>query len=63
MARLVSEKKEYTVRAEAAGHDEVGLLIQAFNEMLGQIQQRDVALVEANEQLEARVRERTAELQ
>jgi signal transduction histidine kinase len=31
--------------------------------MLGQIQQRDVALVEANEQSEARVSERTAELQ
>ena len=55
VVRLVSEKKVYTVRVESASHDEVGLLIQAFNEMLGQIQQRDVALVEANEQLEARV--------
>jgi signal transduction histidine kinase len=62
VARLVSEKKTYTVRAEQAGGDEVGLLVQAFNEMLGQIQQRDMALVEANEQLETRVRERTAEL-
>lgn len=62
MARLVSEKKAYTVRVESASHDEVGLLIQAFNEMLGQIQQRDVALVEANEQLEARVSARTAQL-
>ena len=62
-ARRVSEKKEYTVRVEPTGSDEVGLLIQAFNEMLGQIEQRDAALVEANEQLEARVRERTAELQ
>ncbi len=62
VARLVSEKKEYTVRADSAGHDEVGLLIQAFNEMLGQIQQRDTALVEANEQLDARVQERTTAL-
>ena len=62
MARFVSEKKEYTIRAEPAGDDEVGLLIQAFNGMLGQIEQRDAALVEANERLEARVRERTAEL-
>lgn len=62
VARLVSEKKEYTVRAEQTGRDEVGLLIQAFNEMLEQIQQRDAAFVEANEQLEGRVRERTAEL-
>jgi light-regulated signal transduction histidine kinase (bacteriophytochrome)/HAMP domain-containing protein len=63
VARQVSEKKEYTVRAASAGDDEVGVLIQAFNEMLAQIQRRDVALVEANEQLEERVRERTAELQ
>ncbi len=63
VAHLVSEKKEYAVRAEPAGHDEVGLLIDAFNEMLGQIQQRDAALVEANEQLETRVRARTTELQ
>jgi HAMP domain-containing protein len=59
VARRVSEQKEYTVRVEPAGPDEVGLLIQAFNEMLGQIERRDAALVEANEQLEARVDERT----
>ncbi len=62
VARLVSEKRQYTVRAEQHGGDEVGLLIEAFNEMLGQIQQRDAALVDANEQLEGRVQERTAEL-
>lgn len=61
-ARLVSEKKEYTVRAEPTGDDEVGLLIQAFNGMLEQIEQRDAALVEANERSEARVRERTGDL-
>lgn len=62
VANFVSEKKQYGVRAEPRGDDEVGLLIQAFNEMLEQIQQRDSALVQANEQLEARVQERTAEL-
>ncbi len=62
VARLVSEKKEYTVRVESASRDEVGLLIQAFNEMLEQIHQRDGALVEANEQLEARVSARTTQL-
>lgn len=62
VARLVSEKRQYTARAEPHGGDEVGLLIDAFNEMLGQIQQRDAALVDANEQLEARVQERTGEL-
>jgi signal transduction histidine kinase len=62
VARLVSEKKAYTVRVEPVSQDEVGLLIQAFNEMLAQIHERDVALVEANEQLEARVSARTTQL-
>ena len=63
VARLVSEKKEYAVRAEQTGGDEVGLLIRAFNEMLGQIQQRDTALVGANDKLVARGHERTVELE
>ena len=62
VANFVSQKKEYAVRAEQHSTDEVGLLIEAFNEMLEQIQQRDSALVQANEQLEARVQERTGEL-
>lgn len=62
LANFVSEKKQYTVRAEPHGSDEVGLLVQAFNEMLEQIQQRDSALVEANEQLEGHVAQRTMEL-
>jgi len=62
VARLVSDKRQYSVRAQHHGRDEVGLLIDAFNEMLQQIEQRDAALVDANERLEARVQERTAEL-
>lgn len=62
VANFVSEKQQYAIRAEQRGTDEVGLLIEAFNEMLEQIQQRDSALVNANEQLEERVKERTAAL-
>ncbi len=62
VAHVVSEKKQYDIRAEQHGSDEAGLLIESFNEMLEQIQQRDSALVAANEQLEGRVEERTAEL-
>jgi PAS domain S-box-containing protein len=62
IARSVAEEKQYAVRAQCSSHDEVGLLVQAFNAMLEQIQQRDAALVEANVHLEARVAERTAEL-
>ncbi len=62
VARLVSEQRQYALRARQDNNDEVGLLIQAFNGMLEQIQQRDSALVKANEQLEGRVQERTSEL-
>jgi PAS domain S-box-containing protein len=58
----VSEEKDYSTRAVKRSNDEVGLLIDAFNEMLEQIQQRDVELVDAKEKLEVRVEERTAEL-
>jgi len=62
VAKGVSEKKDYSVRALEKSNDEVGYLTQVFNTMLEQIQQRDSATVEAKGQLETRVRERTAEL-
>jgi len=62
VARDVSEKKDYSARAINNTSDEVGLLIDSFNEMLEQIQQRDSELVKAQGELELRVQERTAEL-
>jgi signal transduction histidine kinase/CheY-like chemotaxis protein len=63
IARLVSRDKDYSVRATSTGHrDEPAILIQAFNEMLGQIQEREEALQNAHDELEQRVQERTAEL-
>jgi len=50
-AELVSEKKDYSVRASSTGdHDEVALLVDAFNGMLGEIQKRDSALQESEHQ-------------
>jgi signal transduction histidine kinase/CheY-like chemotaxis protein len=61
--RVVSQEKNYSIRAAATGNqDEVSTLIEAFNEMLGQIQHRDTALQGAYDQLEHRVRERTTQL-
>ena len=61
--RVVSHEKNYSIRAAATGnHDEVSTLIEAFNEMLAQIQQRDAALQQAHDELEQRVQERTAQL-
>ena len=43
-ARTIAADQDYAVRAEKAGGDEVGLLTDAFNQMLAQIQQADEAL-------------------
>ena len=61
-ARQVSAEKNYAVRAGLHGDDETGVLIQAFNEMLAQIQARDRELVGHHERLEQQVAFRTKEL-
>jgi signal transduction histidine kinase len=62
-ARRVSRERDYSVRAEPhPDGDEIAVLVEAFNEMLVQIQERDTALNRGREQLEARVQERTAAL-
>src|SRR5260370_13643820 len=62
-ARIVSREKKYSGRAPSTdNHDEVGLLIEAFNEMLVQIQARDAALQTSQEELEQGVAQRPAEL-
>jgi len=60
---LVTASRDYSVRVSANSSDELGQLIQGFNEMLGQIQERDRALQAAHDSLEERVHERTAELE
>jgi len=46
-AKSVSDRKDYSVRAHKVGEDELGLLTDAFNQMLDQIQERDSALRES----------------
>jgi signal transduction histidine kinase len=69
-ARAVSERKDYGVRAKAVSDDEIGVLAEAFNVMLAEIQERDTALRtsesrlrQLNTDLERRVAARTAELE
>ena len=63
-ARIVSREKKYSIRAPAARNaDEIAVLIDAFNEMLEQIQERDTALQAARDELELRVVRRTAQLE
>jgi signal transduction histidine kinase/DNA-binding response OmpR family regulator len=62
-ARIVSLGRNYSIRAAATGgHDELSTLVEAFNEMLEQIQKSEAALRKAHAELEHRVRERTAQL-
>jgi signal transduction histidine kinase len=62
-AQVVSRERDYSIRAPMPrGSDEIAFLVQSFNEMLEQIQERDRALEESRNALEQRVKERTAEL-
>jgi PAS domain S-box-containing protein len=61
-ASSVSTKENYSIRATKRGNDEIGLLFDQFNSMLDRLQQRDVALQRAHDNLEKRVAERTSYL-
>jgi len=64
IAKVVSRDKNYSVRAASIRSPaELAILIEAFNEMLTQIQQSEKALRKAHDELEQRVQERTAELE
>jgi signal transduction histidine kinase/HAMP domain-containing protein len=52
----------YSIRALKRSDDEIGTLVDAFNEMLGQIQKRDADLNNSQADLEKRVAERTEEV-
>ncbi len=63
VASRVALEKDYSVRAVKRGHDELGRLIDGFNDMLAQIQARDASLQATHATLEHRVEERTRSLQ
>ncbi|MDX5299969.1 MAG: HAMP domain-containing protein, partial [Gammaproteobacteria bacterium] len=61
-ARQVSAERNYALRASPGGRDEVGQLIERFNEMLSRIESRDAELQDHHRRLEDQVRNRTHEL-
>ncbi len=60
--RKVSTEKSYEVRATKFYGDEIGRLIDGFNTMLSEIQQRDMALHHANDELKTRTLELEGEI-
>src|SRR6202165_2425895 len=61
-ALAVIAQENYSIRAKKQGQDEIGSLFDQFNSMLDRIQQRDIALQRAHDDLERRVEERTSYL-
>jgi len=62
-AKKVSSEKDYSIRVDFNSRDETGILVDQFNDMLDQIQERDLALLKAHNELEERVKDRTKELE
>lgn len=58
----VSSEEDYSLRVERSSEDEIGSLIDGFNQMLGQIRHRDSRLEKYRQFLEQQVEERTINL-
>jgi two-component system, sensor histidine kinase and response regulator len=62
VAKLVSLHKTYSTRAVKLADDDLGQLVDTFNEMLAGIERRDEELIRHRDRLEEEVATRTAEL-
>ena len=57
--KQIAETKDFSLREEKVANDEVGLLVDEFNNMLSHIEQSDTKLKQSNEVLEEKVEQRT----
>lgn len=62
-ARQISTNNDYAIRVHTDAHDEMRVLYDAFNHMIGKIQTSQSELQQARDELEDRVFERTKQLQ
>ncbi|MDG4475535.1 response regulator [Thiovibrio frasassiensis] len=60
--RGITRNQDYSLRASVKNKDEIGALTMGFNEMLGEIELRDHALIQAHSDLEEKIEERTKDL-
>ncbi|MGI9383573.1 MAG: ATP-binding protein [Methyloligellaceae bacterium] len=58
----IRQTHDFSTLVDNRANDETGVLVDAFNDMMVQIQQRDDRLTEHREQLEQKVEERTIDL-
>ncbi len=58
VAREVMRRRDYSLRAKKTTRDEIGVLVDAFNDMLGEVERRAGALEQSNRDLEREMRER-----
>ena len=61
-ATRVREERNYALRATKRREDELGRLVDSFNSMLEQIERQDAELRQTSDELDRRVRLRTADL-
>lgn len=62
VARKTSSEKDFSARVQKTGNDEIGELIDGFNEMMVQLLVRDQALANNQRRLEEEVERATADL-
>lgn len=62
-AKMVTDRGDYDFSVKRRSSDELGVLVDAFNEMLLQIHIREKEVLDANSNLEDKVKERTFELE
>ncbi len=62
-AKAVTDQGDYNVKVKKRTDDEIGVLVDAFNEMLFQINVREREIKDANANLEDKVHQRTIELE
>ncbi|MEX0899934.1 MAG: ATP-binding protein [Gammaproteobacteria bacterium] len=63
IAREVVTRNDVSLRAPKTSDDEVGVLTDAFNSMLDEIEARRAEITRLNDELEERILQRTAELE
>ncbi len=62
LMKKISSGNDYSFRAEKNSNDEVGILVDGFNQMLEQIERHQASIAEHQAHLEQMVADRTAEL-